>query len=100
VEVSFTWRLYWHLEQQKLDFLLLPEQLNLHGESENHAWAQERLSQLPFPVYVVPSNHDVPGPLADVFDGLRDFPTITIGLAMTTHKFTIPVKWCLERLLG
>ncbi|MBD2185058.1 metallophosphoesterase [Planktothrix sp. FACHB-1355] len=49
-----------HLEQLDLDFLLLPGDLTQHGEPDNHAWLQERLSQLPFPVYVVPGNHDVP----------------------------------------
>lgn len=49
-----------HLEQLDLDFLLLPGDLTQHGEPDNHAWLQGRLSQLPFPVYVVPGNHDVP----------------------------------------
>jgi 3',5'-cyclic AMP phosphodiesterase CpdA len=48
-----------HLKQQNIDFLLLPGDLTQHGERDNHAWLQERLSQLPFPVYVVPGNHDV-----------------------------------------
>jgi len=45
------------------------------------------LIQLPFPVYVVPGNHDVPGPLADGRVEFTDFPTITIGLAMTTQIY-------------
>lgn len=49
-----------HLEQLDLDFLLLPGDLTQHGEPNNHTWLQERLSRLPFPVYVVPGNHDVP----------------------------------------
>ena len=49
-----------HLTQLDLDFLLLPGDLTQHGEAENHAWLQQRLAQLPFPVYVVPGNHDVP----------------------------------------
>lgn len=49
-----------HLTQLNLDFLLLPGDLTQHGEPENHAWVQERLSRLPFPVYVIPGNHDVP----------------------------------------
>lgn len=49
-----------HLTQLNLDFLLLPGDLTQHGEPENHAWLQERLSRLPFPVYVIPGNHDVP----------------------------------------
>jgi len=49
-----------HLTQLDLDFLLLPGDLTQHGEPENHAWLTNRLSQLPFPSYVVPGNHDVP----------------------------------------
>lgn len=49
-----------HLGQLELDFLLLPGDLTQHGEAENHAWLQQRLAQLPYPVYVVPGNHDVP----------------------------------------
>jgi 3',5'-cyclic AMP phosphodiesterase CpdA len=64
-----------HLKQQNLDFLLLPGDLTQHGEPENHAWLQKRLSQLPFPVYVVPGNHDVPNLLRDERSiGLKDFP--------------------------
>ncbi|MEH2284930.1 MAG: metallophosphoesterase [Nostoc sp.] len=54
-----------HLTQLDLDFLLLPGDLTQHGEPENHAWLQQCLAQLPFPVYVVPGNHDVPVLLAD-----------------------------------
>ena len=49
-----------HLTQLDLDFLLLPGDLTQHGEPDNHNWLQKRLSELPFPVYVVPGNHDVP----------------------------------------
>jgi 3',5'-cyclic AMP phosphodiesterase CpdA len=64
-----------HLRQQKLDFLLIPGDLTQHGEADNHAWLQKRLSQLPFPVYVVPGNHDVPNLLPDERTiGLKDFP--------------------------
>ncbi len=45
-----------------LDFLLLPGDLTQHGEPENHAWLAQRLSQLPYPVYVIPGNHDLPRP--------------------------------------
>ncbi|MBT9314374.1 metallophosphoesterase family protein [Leptothoe spongobia] len=48
-----------HLEQVGIDFLLLPGDLVQHGERENHQWLVRRLEQLPFPVYVVPGNHDV-----------------------------------------
>ena len=64
-----------HLKQQDLDFLLLPGDLTQHGEPDNHAWLQKRLSQLPFPVYVIPGNHDVPNLLPDERSiGLKDFP--------------------------
>ena len=43
-----------------LDFLLLPGDLTQHGEPENHAWLSARLAQLPYPVYVIAGNHDVP----------------------------------------
>ncbi len=48
-----------HLEQVGIDFLLLPGDLVQHGERENHQWLVQRLQQLPYPVYVVPGNHDV-----------------------------------------
>jgi len=64
-----------HLEQLELDFLLLPGDLTQNGEPDNHAWLQERLSQLPFPAYVIPGNHDVPSRLPDVHSiALADFP--------------------------
>ena len=64
-----------HLKQQNIDFLLLPGDLTQHGERDNHAWLQKRLSQLPFPVYVVPGNHDVPNLLPNEHSiGLKDFP--------------------------
>lgn len=43
-----------------LDFLLLPGDLTQHGEPENHKWLSERLAKLPYPVYVIAGNHDVP----------------------------------------
>jgi 3',5'-cyclic AMP phosphodiesterase CpdA len=64
-----------HLTQLDLDFLLLPGDLTQHGEPENHAWLQQWLAQLPFPVYVVPGNHDVPVLLADQQSiAFADFP--------------------------
>ncbi len=45
-----------HLEQLKLDFLLLPGDLTQDGEPANHLWLQKRLESLPFPTYVVPGN--------------------------------------------
>ncbi len=49
-----------HLEKLDLDFLLLPGDLTQHGERDNHQWLSQRLSQLPYPVYVIPGNHDIP----------------------------------------
>ncbi len=64
-----------HLEQLKLDFLLLPGDLTQDGEPENHQWLQQRLESLPFPAYVVPGNHDIPNLLpTDCSIGLKDFP--------------------------
>ena len=48
------------LIQENIDFLLLPGDLTQHGEPDNHAWLANRLARLPFPVYVIPGNHDVP----------------------------------------
>lgn len=63
------------LQQLKLDFLLLPGDLTQDGEPENHYWLQERLKSLPFPVYVVPGNHDVPTLLpSERSIGFNDFP--------------------------
>ncbi|MBF1999686.1 MAG: metallophosphoesterase [Synechococcales cyanobacterium M58_A2018_015] len=63
------------LEPLDLDFLLLPGDLTQHGEIENHTWLAQRLAQLPYPVYVVPGNHDV----VQLYPtqrsiGLADFP--------------------------
>lgn len=49
-----------HLAGLDLDFLLLPGDLTQHGEPENHDWVVQRIKQLPYPVYVIPGNHDVP----------------------------------------
>lgn len=58
-----------------LDFLLLPGDLTQHGESENHRWLAQRLSQLPYPAYVIPGNHDIPQQLLTAGSvGLADFP--------------------------
>jgi len=63
------------LEQLELDFLLLPGDLTQHGEPENHRWLAERLAKLPYPVYVIPGNHDVPEQFATERSiGLTDFP--------------------------
>jgi 3',5'-cyclic AMP phosphodiesterase CpdA len=42
-----------------LDFLLIPGDLTQHGEPENHRWFADRLAQLPYPVFVIPGNHDL-----------------------------------------
>ncbi|NJL83485.1 MAG: metallophosphoesterase [Chloroflexaceae bacterium] len=64
-----------HLEQFALDFLLLPGDLTQHGEPDNHRWLAQRLSELPFPSYVIPGNHDVPTlEKSDRSVGFRDFP--------------------------
>ncbi len=63
-----------HLSQVDIDFLLLPGDLTQHGEVANHQWLAERLAQLPYPVYVVPGNHDFPYQVAtDRAIGMSDF---------------------------
>ena len=49
-----------HLETEALDALFLPGDLVQHGERRNHTWLARRLARLPYPVYVVPGNHDLP----------------------------------------
>ena len=75
------------------DFLLLPGDLVQHGERENHEWLANRLAQLPFPVYVVPGNHDVitkEGSLAGDKTkdriALADFPEIYQQFGYTNPK--------------
>jgi 3',5'-cyclic AMP phosphodiesterase CpdA len=60
-----------HFASLDLDFVLIPGDLTQHGERENHRWLADRLAQLPFPVYVVPGNHDTPY-LDCRSDGIRD----------------------------
>lgn len=63
------------LELLNLDFLLIPGDLTQHGEPENHAWLADRLSQLPYPVCVIPGNHDVVAQFPTKRSiGLSDFP--------------------------
>ncbi|WP_416665772.1 metallophosphoesterase family protein [Egbenema bharatensis] len=58
----------------EIDFLLIPGDLTQHGEPDNHRWLAERLAQLPYPVCVVPGNHDVPIQSAtEKTIGLSDF---------------------------
>lgn len=64
-----------HLTHLDIDFLLLPGDLTQHGEPDNHTWLCDRLAKLPFPVYVVPGNHDVPVLVSDRQSiGWADFP--------------------------
>jgi 3',5'-cyclic AMP phosphodiesterase CpdA len=75
-----------HLETLEIDFLLLPGDLTQHGEPENHTWLQKRLESLPFPVYVVPGNHDVPSLLPmDNSIGFKDFPHYYRSLGYENH---------------
>ena len=48
------------IAQEDIDFLLVPGDLTQHGEAANHAWISERFARLPYPVYVIPGNHDIP----------------------------------------
>lgn len=49
-----------HFKTLDIDFLLLPGDLTQDGEPQNHQWLSDYLQTLPFPVYVIPGNHDVP----------------------------------------
>ena len=49
-----------HLNSLDLDFLLLPGDLTQDGEKVNHLWLKNKLATLPYPVYVIPGNHDIP----------------------------------------
>lgn len=63
-----------------LDFLLIPGDLTQHGEWANHQWLAARLQRLPFPVYVVPGNHDlIAREATDQAIGLSDFPRLYQG---------------------
>ncbi|MGJ3251980.1 MAG: metallophosphoesterase family protein [Elainellaceae cyanobacterium] len=65
-----------YLAQLDLDFLLLPGDLTQDGEPDNHAWVARRLAQLPYPVYVVPGNHDaVEQHSTHSSIGIADFPS-------------------------
>lgn len=64
-----------HLAELNIDFLLIPGDLTQDGEPENHAWLSERLAGLPYPVYVIPGNHDVPVlQKSDRSIGWQEFP--------------------------
>ncbi|AFY68092.1 metallophosphoesterase [Geitlerinema sp. PCC 7407] len=78
VSIAALEQVFAHLETLDLDFLLLPGDLTQHGEPANHAWLAQRLSQLPFPCYVVPGNHDVPN---------READGRSIGLAEFAHYY-------------
>jgi UDP-2,3-diacylglucosamine pyrophosphatase LpxH len=59
-----------------LDFLLIPGDLTQHGEPANHEWLADRLAQLPYPVYVIPGNHDlVERDATDRTIAAADFPS-------------------------
>jgi DNA repair exonuclease SbcCD nuclease subunit len=49
-----------HFEAMGVDFVLIPGDLTQDGEPENHQWLGQRLQRCPFPVYVLPGNHDIP----------------------------------------
>ena len=62
------------LSRLDLEFLLIPGDLTQHGEPENHRWLAKRLGELPYPVYVIPGNHDIPVAVAnDHSIGMGDF---------------------------
>ena len=64
------------LEGVELDFLLLPGDLTQDGEQVNHRWLQRKLESLPYDVYVIPGNHDVPSLQGnDTTIAYEDFPS-------------------------
>ncbi|MEB3341938.1 metallophosphoesterase [Okeania sp.] len=65
-----------HLSKLNIDFLLIPGDLTQDGEPDNHTWLSKKLATLPYPVYVVPGNHDVPVKFANDYSiDLADFPS-------------------------
>jgi 3',5'-cyclic AMP phosphodiesterase CpdA len=66
ISISALEHVFTQLEPLDLDFLLIPGDLTQHGELDNHQWLAERLRQLPYPVYVVPGNHDILHPQANL----------------------------------
>lgn len=69
-------KVFEHLAELNLDFLLIPGDLTQHGEAENHAWLADRLARLPYPAYVIPGNHDVPQEGSTARStGIAEFPT-------------------------
>ncbi|NET50961.1 MAG: metallophosphoesterase [Merismopedia sp. SIO2A8] len=64
------------LRQLDLDFLLIPGDLTQDGEPDNHEWLSHALAQLPFPVYVIPGNHDAKQQdRTETSIGIAEFPT-------------------------
>ena len=66
------------LAKADLDFAILPGDLTKDGEPENHEWLLDSLSELPFPVFVVPGNHDIRSP---------ETTKSSIGLADFSHYY-------------
>ncbi|MEL7086647.1 MAG: metallophosphoesterase, partial [Cyanobacteria bacterium J06597_1] len=76
LEVSIpAWqRVLENLASYELDFMILPGDLTKDGEPENHQWLLDSLKTLPFPVYVIPGNHDIRTPEATESSiGLAEF---------------------------
>jgi len=65
-----------HLSKLDIDFLLIPGDLTQDGEPDNHTWLSKKLTTLPYPVYVIPGNHDIPVKFANDYSiALGDFPS-------------------------
>ncbi len=55
--------------------MLLPGDLTQDGEIVNHQWLQQKLATLPYPVYVIPGNHDIPSLTgSETTIAFNDFP--------------------------
>lgn len=64
-----------HLSTLNIDFLLLCGDLTQDGEKVNHHWLKAKLATLPYRVYVIPGNHDVPSLKGnDTTIAFNDFP--------------------------
>ncbi|MGK7909320.1 MAG: metallophosphoesterase [Synechococcus sp.] len=76
LEVSIpAWeRVLEELAAYDLDFMILPGDLTKDGEPENHEWLLNSLNALPFPVFLIPGNHDIRSPQTSEHSiGLSDF---------------------------
>ncbi|MGB3491161.1 MAG: metallophosphoesterase [Elainellaceae cyanobacterium] len=90
-----------HLAQLDIDFLLMPGDLTQDGEPENHQWLSAQLATLPYPVYVVPGNHDLPVQIgSDRAIAAGEFPSYYAksGFGTQTQHLPSQAKSCQDTL--